>query len=127
MNNNEWFIFPPGPCPTADGIPCGFNASNCYLPEQACNGVNDCSNPLAFDEIPDFVEMSGGICPRRGNDSGSGSGIGLDQCKYYYASSIPLNFFLIISSQSFIFAFCCFLKNFAKVCELFKIGLNFNL
>ena len=58
MNNNEWLSVPPGPCPTADGIPCGFNASNCYLPEQACNGVNDCSNPLAFDEIPDLTSCS---------------------------------------------------------------------
>ncbi|XP_064388044.1 uncharacterized protein LOC135336225 isoform X3 [Halichondria panicea] len=59
-----------GPCPNGS-LPCGFNFSNCWVPEQACDGVNDCGDELAYDEIPGFVELSGESCI---TDGGSGSG-----------------------------------------------------
>ncbi len=75
-----------GPCPNGS-LPCGFNFSNCWVPEQACDGVNDCGDELAYDEIPGFVELSGESCI---TDGGSGSGFlgGTNDCKKRYFGTV---------------------------------------
>lgn len=74
-------------CPNG-GIPCGFSTQNdsnapiCFSLEQACDGVNDCGDPLAFDEIVPLVEREGAVCrPRSGSGSGSGMGIDFEDCE----------------------------------------------